>query len=67
MMQNNPFGNFMNFMQQVSQFAQTVKGNPQDIIQNMLNSGNVSQQEYNQKYQQAQQYANMLQMLMGKK
>lgn len=37
-----------NFLQQLQNFASTFSGNPQQIVQNMLNSGRVSQDQYNQ-------------------
>lgn len=56
--QNGP----MNIIQQFNQFKQNFKGNPQEQIQQMLNSGRISQAQYNAAVQKAQ----MLQkMLMG--
>lgn len=45
-----------------NQFRQTFTGNPQEQIQQMLNSGRVSQDQYNRAVQQAQQLAKMLGM-----
>lgn len=56
-----PMGNVQQLMQQFNQFRQTFQGNPQQQIQQLLNSGKVSQQDYNQAYQIAQQ----LQQMMG--
>lgn len=49
---NIPFGNMINFMQQYQQFMNTrnqlgMGNNPNAIIQNMMNSGKISQDQYN--------------------
>ena len=46
----------MNFMQQLQQFAATIRGNPQEIVQNLLQSGKMS----NEQYQQFSQIANQI-------
>ena len=51
-----------NLMQRFQQFAQMFRGDPRQQIQQMLNSGKVSQAQYNQAVQMAQQ----LQRMMGK-
>ena len=47
---NMPFGNFNNFIQGYQQFmAQKEMGSsPNQIIQNLMNSGRISQSQYNQ-------------------
>lgn len=47
---NNPFGNMQNFMQQFQLFQQQMqgKGDPQAMVQNMLNSGQMTQDQFNQ-------------------
>ena len=50
-----------NLMQRFAQFKQAFRGNPQQQVQQLLNSGKVSQQQYNQAVQMAQQ----LQKMMG--
>ncbi len=40
-------------MQRLSQFMKTFNGNPQQMIQGMLNSGRISQAQLNQYTQQA--------------
>lgn len=50
-------------MQQLNQLKQTFKGDPNQQIQQMLNSGRVTQQQYNAAVQQAQQ---IMRMLSGK-
>ena len=58
-MPNNPVGNAFNMMQQLNQFRQNFHGNPKEQVQNLLNSGQGSQEQYNQAFQQAQ-YGNFL-------
>ena len=55
-----PMGNIQQLMQQFNQFKQTFQGNPQQQIQQLMNSGRVSQEKYNWAYQQAQQFQKML-------
>jgi hypothetical protein len=49
-------------MQRFQQFQQMFRGDPRQQIQQMLNSGKVSQAQYNQAVQMAQQ----LQRMMGR-
>lgn len=51
------------FMQRFQQFRQSFSGDPQEQIQNLMNSGKVSQQDYNNAYQKAQQ---VMRMISGK-
>lgn len=46
-------------MQQFMQFKQNFRGNAQQQIQQMLNSGKISQEQYNQAVQHAQQMRGM--------
>lgn len=57
MAQSNPMSNFM---QRFAQFKQTFSGNPQQMVQNLLNSGKVSKAQYDQAVQMAQQMQGML-------
>lgn len=50
-------------LQRFQQFQQMFKGDPRQQVQQLLNSGRVSQSQYNQ----AVQMANQLQRLMGGK
>lgn len=50
----------MNIVQQFMQFKKNFKGNPQQQIQQMLNSGKVSQAQYNAAVQKAQMLQKML-------
>jgi len=62
-MMNNPFnmmGNPMQMiMQRFNQFRQTFQGDPQQQVQQMLNSGRISQEQYNQAVQTANQIMRM--------
>lgn len=58
MMQNQS-----NFLQKLQQFQQMLKGDPREQVQQLLNSGRVSQAQYNQ----AVQMANQLQRMIGGK
>ena len=49
-----------NMMQRFQQFAQMFRGDPRQQIQQMLNSGKVSQAQYNQAVQMAQQIQRMM-------
>lgn len=42
-----------NLINQIAEFKKTINGNPQQIIQQMLNNGRISQQQINQYAQQA--------------
>jgi vancomycin permeability regulator SanA len=53
--------NFQNLMQRFQQFRQAFSGDPRQQVQNLLNSGRVSQTQYNNAVQMAQQ----LQRMMG--
>lgn len=50
--QNNPMANII---QQAKEFRKSFKGNPRDEVQRLLNSGQMSQQQFNQLSQIAQQ------------
>ena len=57
--QNNGMGGLI---QRFQQFRQMFQGDPRQQVQQLLNSGKVSQAQYNQAVQMAQQ----LQKMMGK-
>ena len=42
------------------QFANTLNGNPEQIVRNMLQTGQMSQQQFNQLSQAATQFQNMM-------
>ena len=52
--------NPLNFMQQFNQFKNTFKGNPEEVVKNMLSSGQMSQEQFNKLSQLATQFQNML-------
>lgn len=56
-------GQMGNLIQQFQQFRQSFRGDPRQQVQQLLNSGRVSQEQYNQAVQMAQQ----LQRMMGGK
>lgn len=59
-MMNNGGGMHGGLMQKLQQFRQSLTGDPQQTIQQMLNSGRISQDQYNNAVQQAQQIMRML-------
>lgn len=58
--QMGTMGNMQQIMQRFEQFRKTFSGNPQQQVQQLLNSGRVSQQAYNNAYQMAQQFQRMM-------
>lgn len=54
-----PFGNMQNFIQRFNQFKSTFSGNPQQRVQELLNSGQMTQAQFNQLAQQATQIQKM--------
>lgn len=49
-----------NVMQRFLQFKQQFRGNPHEQVQQLLNSGRISQAQYNQAVQMANQLRSML-------
>ena len=49
-----------NMIRQFQQFQQMFKGDPRAQIQQLLNSGKVSQNDYNRAVQMAQQFQRMI-------
>jgi hypothetical protein len=56
-----PQNQYQNIIKQFEDFRKNFTGNPQEKIQQMLNSGQISQQQYDA----AVQKANMLRSLFG--
>lgn len=54
-----PFGNAMNMIQSFNQFRQQFSGDPKQQVQQLLNSGRMSQDQFNQLQQMATQFQNM--------
>lgn len=59
-LQGTPLGNMMTFMNQLNQFRQGFSGNAQQMTQQLLQSGKISQEQYNQAFQQAQYIGKIL-------
>lgn len=53
-------GNIQNFIQQVRSFKSTFTGNPREEVQRLLNSGQMSQGDFNRYAQIAQQVVRMM-------
>lgn len=49
-----------NMIQQFLRFKQNFRGNPQEQVQQLLNSGRVTQEQYNNAVQLATQFKNLL-------
>ena len=49
-----------NLLQRFQQFQRMFRGDPRQQVQNLLNSGKVSQAQYNQAVQMAQQLQRMI-------
>lgn len=56
----NPQENNNNVLAQFNKFRQSFRGNPQEQVQQLLNSGRITQQQYNAAVQKAQALARML-------
>lgn len=50
-----PMGPGGNFMAQLQQFRNMINGDPQQIVQNLIQSGQMSQDQFNQYSQMANQ------------
>jgi len=59
MMPMNPMSNMMNLMNQFNQFKNNFKGDPEQQVRQMLNSGQMSQSQFNQLSQMANMFSNM--------
>lgn len=49
----------MNFMQQFQQFRNSFQGNPQQMVQQLLQSGKISQSDYNRAVETVRQMQGM--------
>lgn len=56
----NPFANMAQTMQQFQQFRQNFQGDPRQQVQQMLNSGQITQEQLNQIIPMAQQLYGMM-------
>ena len=50
--------NQQNFLNSLQQFANSFRGDPQQMVMQLLQSGRMSQQDYNKYRQMAQQFLN---------
>ena len=57
---NGGIGNMQNIIKQFQQFKQNFNGDPQQQIQQLLNSGKISQAQYNKAVQMAQMFQQFL-------
>ena len=57
---SGPMGQMQQMMNAFQQFKANFKGDPQQEVQRLLNSGQMSQQQYNQLTQMAQQMSRMI-------
>ena len=55
-----PQNPMMKMMTQLNQFKQTFQGDPRQQVQQLLNSGRMSQEQFNQLSQMATQIQNMM-------
>lgn len=55
-----PIGNIQTIMQSFNQFASEFKGDPKEKVQELLNSGRMSQEQFNALSQMANQFQNMM-------
>lgn len=58
--QMQPQNQFTQMMQRFQQFRQTFHGDPRQQVQQLLNSGKVTQQQYDRAVQMAQQFQRMM-------
>lgn len=57
---HGPMGNFQQMMQQFQQFKANFQGDPQQEVQRMIQSGQLSQQQLDQVQNVARQFAALL-------
>lgn len=60
MAKNMPQNNFLNLLQRFQQFRSGFRGNAEQTVKQMLQSGQISQQQYNNAVQMAQQFQRMM-------
>lgn len=61
---NSPFANMSNFLNQFDQFRKGFNGNPEQMVKQMVESGQVSQEQFNQASNMAKQ---LMQFMGGNK
>lgn len=55
-----PIGKMQTMMQSFQQFAGAFKGDPKQTVQGLLNSGKMTQEQYNQLQNMARQFQQMM-------
>ena len=60
MTQNTPLGGMQNLIQQYKQFRQTFQGDPQQKVQEMLNNGQITQEQVNQARSMATEFQKLI-------
>ena len=56
----SPFRNFQQMVNEFNKFKNSFQGDPKQIVQELLQSGKMSQAQYNQLSQMALQFKNLL-------
>ena len=56
----NNFGSFPDVVNKFYEFKNSFRGDPQQVVQQLLQSGQMSQGQYNQLRQMASQFQNLL-------
>lgn len=57
---NQPQNSMMNMVKQFNQFKKSFQGDPKAQVQELLNTGRMSQAQFNQLRQMAEQFKSML-------
>ena len=57
---SGPFGNIQAMMNQFQQFRQSFQGDPRAQVQQLLNSGKMTQEQFNQLSNMASQFQQMM-------
>lgn len=55
-----PFGNLMGLMNQFNNFRNSFQGDPEQKVKELLNSGQMTQAQFDQLSQMAQQFQHMM-------
>ena len=58
--QSSNSNNLAGMIQKFNEFRQNFQGNPQQVVQQLMQSGRMSQADYNRFYQMAQQFMRFL-------
>ena len=57
---SNPFGQFNNFLTQFQQFSSNFSGNPETRVKQLIQTGQMSQEQFNQLAQTATQLRKLI-------